>query len=155
MRAFVDWARVRYAAEISFVVRYFDQVAFEAELRGLPGKYGRPQGLLLLALDGERAVGCVAYRDLGAGVCEMKRLFVDPSCHGKGVGRALVSRLIVEAKSAGYRVMRLDTGPHQSEAQGLYTRSGFRIIQPYYDMPEEMRSWLVFMELDLAKAQNA
>ena len=36
MRGFVQWARLRYAAEISFVNRYFDEGAFESELSGLP-----------------------------------------------------------------------------------------------------------------------
>src|ERR1039458_2593695 len=91
MRAFVGWARVRYAEEIEFVERYFDEAAFEAELLELPGKYSRPKGRLLLAVDNDRPAGCVAFRDLGAGVGEMKRLYVDPSSHGKGIGRVLVS----------------------------------------------------------------
>lgn len=152
MRAFAGWARERYTREIDFVDRYFDGDVFEAELRGLPGKYSRPKGRLLLALSEGRAAGCVALRDLGAGRCEMKRLYVDPASHGKGIGRALVKALVKEAKSAGYLAMRLDTGPGQIEAQNLYRSAGFRIISPYYDMPEELRSWLVFMELDLSRA---
>lgn len=155
MRAFVDWARMRYATELAFVERYFDPNAFEAELMGLPGKYARPKGRLLLAVDGDRPLGCVAFRELGAGVCEMKRLYVYPGWHGKGVGRALVSTLIHEAKLAGYSTMRLDTGPNQIEAQTLYQRAGFRVIPPYYAVPDELRSWLVFMELDLAGAPGA
>ena len=80
----------------------------------------------------------------------MKRLYVDPSLHGKGIGRALVSTLVQEAKLAGYLTMRLDTGPSQVEAQTLYRSAGFRLITPYYDLPEPLRSWLVFMELDLS-----
>jgi hypothetical protein len=37
-----------------------------------------------------------------------------------------------------------------TEAQGLYKRLGFRTIQPYYELPDELRAWLVFMELKLA-----
>jgi len=154
MRAFVSWARVRYAADIEFIERYFDAAAFEAELKGLPGKYARPEGRLLLATDDDVPAGCVAFRDLGAGVCEMKRLYVDPKFHGKGIGRALVSNLIHEAKAAGFLTMRLDTGPNNGEAKRLYANAGFRLIQPYYDVPDELRSWLVFMELDLTMAKT-
>ena len=45
--------------------------------------------------------------------------------------------------------MRLDTSVRQAEAQGLYGRYGFRPIAPYYELPEDLRGWLVFMELEL------
>jgi len=155
MRAFVAWAQIRYSEDIAFVRRYFDEAAFEAELAALPGKYSRPRGRLLLAIVDDRPAGCVGLRELSAGVCEMKRLYVDTSFHGKGVGRALVSTLISEAKFAGYSTMRLDTGPNQSEAQNLYGSLGLRLIQSYYDVPDELRTWLVFMELDLTTSPNA
>ncbi len=47
---------------------------FEAELAGLPGRFGPPGGLLLLAMDGDHPVGCVALRGLDDATCEMKRL---------------------------------------------------------------------------------
>jgi len=46
-------------------------------------------------------------RDLGDGVCEMKRIYVADTARGKGVGWALVAQLIAEARSAGDGVMRL------------------------------------------------
>ena len=55
----------------------------------------------------------------------------------------------VVARAIGYRTMLLDTSFRQREAQALYRRLGFRDIAPYYELPEELRSWLVFMELPL------
>ncbi len=46
-------------------------------------------------------------RDLGDGVCEMKRIYVADAARGKGVGRTLVAQLIAEGRSAGDGVMRL------------------------------------------------
>ncbi len=48
---------------------------FEAELAGLPGKYAKPDGGLLLAYSDHKLAGCIALRRLGDDVCEMKRLF--------------------------------------------------------------------------------
>jgi GNAT superfamily N-acetyltransferase len=149
MRAFVTWHRARHVEDIALIERYFDQRAFDEELAGLPGKYARPHGRLLLAyLDGKPA-GCVALRDLGDGVCEMKRMFVPEAFRGRGVGRALAERIIAEGKEAGYRAMRLDTSRRQSEAMQLYERAGFRRIPPYYDLAEDVKDWLVFFELAL------
>jgi ribosomal protein S18 acetylase RimI-like enzyme len=91
----------------------------------------------------------VALRSLGDGSSEMKRMFVDPEFRGRGVGKALAVTLIDEARSAGYRTMRLDTSVRQLEAITLYERLGFARIGPYYELPDELKDWLVFMELSV------
>jgi GNAT superfamily N-acetyltransferase len=145
-RAFVAWHRRRHAEDIALIDRYFDQSEFEQELADLPGKYAPPQGSLLLAREGGAAAGCVALRDLGGGACEMKRMFVPEAFQGKGIGRGLAERVIEDARLAGYTRMRLDTSRRQAEAMGLYVALGFRRIEPYYELSDDLRNWLVFFE---------
>jgi GNAT superfamily N-acetyltransferase len=149
MRAFVEWHHQRHADDLAMVAGYFDPAAFEAELAGLPGKFARPTGDLLVADDDGAVVGCVAMKGLDSTTCEMKRLFVQQSAHGTGAGRALAEAIIDSARQAGYRRMVLDTGPLQHEAQGLYRSLGFNNIEPYYDVASPLREWLVYMGLDL------
>lgn len=149
MRAFVSWHRARHADDIHLIDRYFDAAAFEEELASLPGKYTPPDGALLLAMENDRPAGCVALRRVNDHACEMKRMFVYPEYHGRGVGRALADAVIESARVLGYRSMVLDTSIHQAEAQRLYRRIGFEPIEPYYDLPDDLREWLVFMELRL------
>jgi GNAT superfamily N-acetyltransferase len=149
MRAFVAWHRARHVEDMELIDRYFDQRAFDEELAGLPGKYARPHGRLLLAYVDGKPAGCVALRDLGDGMCEMKRMFVPETFRGRGVGRALAARIIAEGREAGYRIMRLDTSRRQSEAMRLYENAGFRRIPPYYDLTDDVKDWLVFFELTL------
>jgi len=120
---------------------------FEAELAGLPGKYAPPDGRLFLACVDRRLAGCIAMRKLDGDTCEMKRLFVRDGFRGHGVGVTLIEKLIVEARLAGYRKMRLDTfPPKMGKAVSLYEAYGFRPIPAYYHNPHED---VLFMELDL------
>jgi ribosomal protein S18 acetylase RimI-like enzyme len=105
-------------------------------------------GSLLIAYHDGQPAGCVALRDLGDGACEMKRMFVPPACRGLGIGRALADHVLADARTAGYRVMRLDTSRRQAEAIRLYENSGFKRISPY-PLPDDMKDWLLFFELVL------
>jgi putative acetyltransferase len=146
IRAFVAWHRATHIADIERIDRYFDPVAFEAELASLPGKYAPPQGALLLALVDGQPAGCVAMRDLGDRRCEMKRMFVPGAFRGHGVGRGLAEAIIAAAKRAGYASMRLDTSKNQLDAIRLYERVGFARTAPYYELSDDLRDWLVFYE---------
>jgi len=146
MRAFLAWHRERHAEDIALIDAYFDDAEFERELASLPGKYAPPKGRLLIAYHSGQPAGCVALRDLGDGVCEMKRMFVPGAFRGNGIGRLLADRVIAEARQAGYSRMRLDTSRRQAEAMRLYEKVGFIRIPSYYELNREMRDWLVFFE---------
>ena len=122
--------------------------SFEAELAGLPGRYAPPGGALLLAMDGLRPAGCAALRKLDDGIGEMKRLFVRPEYRGRGLGRALILRVLDEAIAAGYARIRLDTLARLEAAGRLYQSLGFKRITPYYANPLED---VVYWELALTK----
>ncbi|MCG8640742.1 MAG: GNAT family N-acetyltransferase [Desulfobacterales bacterium] len=120
--------------------------SFEEELAGLPGKYTPPGGGLLIAVDGERTVGCVAVRQLSPEICEMKRLYVKPEARGTGLGRALARQIVETAKGIGYSKMRLDTLGKLRTARRIYTSMGFKETIPYYENPIP---GVVYMELAL------
>jgi putative acetyltransferase len=149
IRAFNAWHRECHHQDLHLVDSYFDPDAFAAELAGLPGKYAHPRGRLLLATYDGNPAGCVALREVDATTCEMKRMFVYPDLHGRGVGRALGEAVIREARAIGYQTMLLDTSIRQLEAHSLYRALGFRDIAPYYELPQPLRDWLVFMHLQL------
>ena len=149
MRTFVAWHRERHTEDLHLIDAYFDEAAFEHELASLPTYYAPPAGDLLIARGDGEVAGCVALRRLDDTSCEMKRMFVYPHWQGHGLGRKLGEAIVASARSLGYRVMRLDTSFRQKEALQLYRTFGFHEIEPYYELPQPLREWLVFMELEL------
>jgi ribosomal protein S18 acetylase RimI-like enzyme len=120
---------------------------FAEEVRLLPGRYAPPRGRLLLARDADGAVaGVVGMWPLDEDTCEMKRLFVRPSCRGRGLGRRLAEAIVETAVRAGYARMRLDTLERLTEALMLYRSMGFREIKPYYHNPLES---VIYLEREL------
>jgi putative acetyltransferase len=120
---------------------------FEREVAELPGCYAPPSGRLLVARMAGDLVGCVGLRPLEPGVCEMKRLWVEPGFAGHGIGRALAEAVIEAARVIGYERMRLDTIPERMPAaQHLYASLGFREIPPYYHNP---LAGVLMLELEL------
>ena len=113
---------------------------YEAELRGLPGKYaGKEADLLLARINGEGA-GCVAItrRVLADGMeaAELKRLWVEPRFRGHGVGRGLVDSAIDWARAHGCGAVVLDTvNEAMPEASELYRSLGFEEITRFNENP--------------------
>ena len=147
-----EWLQVRYAERPGFVDAVGGHQAIDAELVSLSTVYGPPAGTVLLARRDGVVVGGIALRDLGDGVCEMKRLFVPDRFQGNGTGRRLCQALIEEATAAGFQAMRLDTGVRNDEALATYADLGFRECPPYHDYPADLMAHLRFLELPLAVA---
>jgi ribosomal protein S18 acetylase RimI-like enzyme len=134
-----------YQAEIGIDLCF---QSFAAELAALPGRYGPPQGAILLAEEaGGSIAGVVAMRALDPYTAEMKRLFVRPAYQGTGLGRALAEAVIQMARERGYSRLRLDTLPAMGVAIGLYRRLGFHEIEPYTENPME---GAIYLELPLS-----
>jgi len=128
------------------VAQYLLMQNYADELAHMDTKYGLPRGRLYIAWDGEEAAGCIALRDMGEGICEMKRLYVRPKFRGMGISVKLIECIVRDAKEIGYQKMYLDTLAFLNEAINLYHKMGFREIEAYNDNPIEGS---VFMELKL------
>lgn len=56
---------------------------------------------------------------------DLERIAVDAAAHGRGVGRALTSALIADAREAGIEVLTLDARGDNASALHLYRSLGF------------------------------
>src|SRR6185295_13096688 len=85
-------------------------------------------GAFLIAYLEDVAVGCGAVRRLDEATAELKRMYVDSSVRGRGIGRALVEALEREARLLGVTTVVLETGTRLAPAIRLYEALGYRRI---------------------------
>jgi len=100
-----------------------------------PSELRPPGGVYLVGWEGELAVAGGAWRHLDDGLAEIKRMFVRPSARSRGIAGELLAALESSVRHAGYRRLRLDTGPKQMHAINLYQRAGYVPVEPYNNNP--------------------
>ena len=122
---------------------------YKNSLRELVAELSPPNGRLLLASFDRQLVGCAGLRRLSPEIGEIKRVYVRPAFRGKGLGKALIEAVIAAARLIGYRKLRLETASFMEGAQALYRSLGFDLIEPYREVPRELKVLEVFMELNL------
>ena len=81
-------------------------------------------------IDGKPAA-CGGVQIFGAEYAELKRMYVRPQFRGRGLGRRMLECLAARAREGGVRLLRLETGIHQSAAIRLYEAYGFRRRAPF------------------------
>lgn len=92
-----------------------------------------PAGVFLVARLRGEPVGCGALRTPADGVGEIKRMWVDASARGLGVGRRLLGELEARAREAGCHTVRLDTNKVLAEAISMYRSAGYREVDAFND----------------------
>jgi putative acetyltransferase len=85
-------------------------------------------GAFLVAFLDDVAIGCGAVRRLDEATAEIKRMYVDPSVRGHGIGRALLKALEREAQLVGVTTIVLETGTRLTSAIKLYVTMGYARI---------------------------
>ncbi len=94
-----------------------------------------------------RVVGCAALA-LKDSYAEIKSMYVAETARGSGAADALMQRLEVEARAAGFAALKLETGNTLHAAHRLYARHGFAPCDRFGDYPGSPSS--LFMAKPLA-----
>jgi GNAT superfamily N-acetyltransferase len=156
IREYLEWLndRLRHDYGIEFDV----EAMVQSDLSD-PCKFHPPHGRFYLARYKGQIAGVGCLKRLETGVGEVQRMYVPPTHRGKGIGRAIANRLIDDARSMGYRKLRLESLEFLDAAHSLYRSVGFQQIDPYahnsmesYQPAEQLDqyySMTVFMEMDL------
>jgi len=100
--------------------------------------------------EGDEVVGVGALKRLSADHGELKSMHTAEAARGRGVGSALLRRIMVTARAHGMRRLSLENGswPYFLPARAHYARHGFVGCGPFGEYREDPNS--VFMTLELA-----
>lgn len=95
----------------------------------------RPHGAFLIAMSDGLPIGCVGLKGVGAGLAEIKRLWVAPSARGLGLSKRLMESIEDVARDLSVETLRLDTNRALPEAKNLYLKTGWKEIDRFNDDP--------------------
>lgn len=121
-----------------------------ADVAGLPERYRAEvldpraafaSDVVLVAMNGQDAVGCVVVTAPAHGRTEIKRLWVDPAMRGRGIASALVRACLEHAAESGIGAVGLSVWRWRADAIAVYERIGFTVVDSW-----DARDQLVCME---------
>src|SRR5580658_8382066 len=85
---------------------------------------------IVLALLGDRIVGCCALLAMADGGFELGKMSVAEDCRGRGVGKAMLAHVIGRARALGAPRIYLETNTILPNAIHLYESHGFSHLPP-------------------------
>jgi len=104
-------------------------------LAGQGRELSPPNARFLVArLDGE-AVGCGCIERTAPGTVDITRMWIAPEVRGRGIGRAMLDRLVHEARRLGHRQARIEANQAFTAAISLCRSAGFVEVPPFSDEP--------------------
>jgi putative acetyltransferase len=108
-----------------------------------------PTVVLFAARDGDQVLGVGALQEVEPGHGELKTMHTAEAARGRGVGRAVLDRLLAEARARGYRQVSLETGTMEAfaPARALYEGAGFTPCPPFAAYRESWNSLYLTIEL--------
>lgn len=128
-----ETARRRYFEELHD--RFRDGFAASDDSPAERDRMAAPHGAFLVLEDGAEIVGCGGVYRVGEDTAEIKRMWLDRSLRGLGMGRRLLSELESSARDLGCLEVVLDTNEVLTEAIAMYRSAGYRPTERYNDNP--------------------
>lgn len=112
---------------------YLEQLVGKEEKQPKYDKYNQRNNIhdVIVVYKDEKTIGCGAYKLYDGETIEIKRVYVDESMRGIGVGKELIRRLESYARIAGFRYAVLETDEIMTRAVEFYRKYGYKIIPNY------------------------
>ena len=95
------------------------------DLLDFDAHYAAPHGAFWVVVDDGRVVGSAGVDRRGPGLAELHRLYLEPGQRGRGLGEALVARVLEWCRAESIRRLELWSDTRFEHAHRLYLRMGF------------------------------
>ncbi len=102
----------------------------DADLSDIEASYTRRGGAFRVLLHHHRIVGSYGLYPLTPGVCELRKMYLDPEFKGRGLGKTMLDDAFTRARRLGFATVTLETNRRLKEAVGLYRSYGFEEVRP-------------------------
>ena len=96
----------------------------DADLLEIGRAYPDPDSCFRVLVDGARIVGSVAIRSKDATEAELKRVFLERSLRGRGLGKKLTRWAFDWAAAHGFEIVHIWSDARYETAHALYRRLG-------------------------------
>jgi len=107
----------------------------DADIRDLDRVYLKDRGFFHVVDHEGKICGCVGVRKFSNEVADLKRLYLGREFYGLGLGQALCTAAIEDARGSGYKSLRLATTAKSQAAVALFGKLGFHEIPRYNSDP--------------------
>lgn len=104
-----------------------DPAATDSDLDDIESSYLKNSGWFVVLCESAtgRVVGTAGLKPRDSGVVELRKMYLDPSARGKGLGRVLLDAAVRRAEQGGFERIVLETANALKAAVRLYERNGF------------------------------
>ncbi len=99
------------------------------EIDRLADYYAGKQGAFFVAHDGASFAGMFGLEGLGTAAAELRRMYLDRACRGRGFAQAMLRYAEDTCRAAGTPVLTLSTSELQPAALAFYRKSGYRLVR--------------------------
>jgi putative acetyltransferase len=102
-------------------------------------------------------LGIGAIKRLGPDHAEIKSMHTAESARGRGIGRAMLTRLLEVTRAQGFRRISLETGTTAAfgPARMLYRSAGFVLCGPFADYRSSDDNLFMTMEFDAVRVADS
>jgi len=116
---------------ISKLDKYLSVVNGDDDAFYAPNNVLDPLNTAVIAYYNNKAVGCGCFKRFDEKSVEIKRMYVDPELRGRGIASAVLNELEKWAKESGFEYAVLETGLKLDDANALYRKQGYEVIENY------------------------